>query len=202
MKLLIIRHGETAWNKEKRMQGRCDIPLNEEGIRLARETGKGMQNIPIDLIISSPLQRALETAKLVTEGRDIPLITDERIQEMSFGDWEGECVLTSDKIDPQFMVDFYKNPAGCVVPPNGESFQDVIDRTRDFIEDIIGRPQYQDKTILIATHGAASRCLLCHFFEDKTDIWRGGVPKNCSVTTVEIENGEGRVVSLDQVFMI
>lgn len=60
MRLYIIRHGETEWNKVKRLQGQTDIPLAEEGIRLARETGEGMKNLPIDLVISSPLTRAVQ----------------------------------------------------------------------------------------------------------------------------------------------
>ena len=90
MILYVIRHGETAWNKVRRLQGQTDIPLAEEGIRLAKETGIGMKDILIDLVISSPLQRALQTAECITEGRNIPILTDERIQEISFGDWEGE----------------------------------------------------------------------------------------------------------------
>lgn len=200
MRLYIIRHGETAWNKEKRMQGRCNVPLNEEGIRLARETGVGMRDIPIDLVISSPLDRALETARLIVAGRDIPIVTDERIQEMSFGDWEGECVLTSEKVDPKFMKQFYDTPATCMVPPNGESFADVIARTRDFFEEICGKEEYSDLNILIASHGAASRCLLCQFYEDQVDIWRGCIPKNCAVTTVDVNHGKGTILQLDHLF--
>ena len=76
MILYVIRHGETAWNKVRRLQGQTDIPLAEEGIRLAKETGIGMKDIPIDLVISSPLQRALQTADCITEGRNIPILTD------------------------------------------------------------------------------------------------------------------------------
>ena len=90
MKLYIIRHGETSWNKLKKMQGQKDIMLNQEGIRLAEITGQKMKDIPIDLVISSPLLRAKQTAELVMAGRELPMITDKRIAEMSFGVWEGE----------------------------------------------------------------------------------------------------------------
>ena len=78
MKLYIIRHGETEWNTVKRMQGQTDIPLNENGINLAKKVGKYMRKIHFDYIIRSPLDRAKTTARLVTEYRDIPLITDKR----------------------------------------------------------------------------------------------------------------------------
>ena len=104
MRLYIIRHGETEWNKEKRMQGQRDIMLDQEGIRLAALTGKGMQDVPIDIAISSPLLRAKQTAQLVLANRAVPIITDERIQEMSFGDWEGESISDS-KVVPQEFIE-------------------------------------------------------------------------------------------------
>ena len=109
MILYVIRHGETAWNKVRRLQGQTDIPLAEEGIRLAKETGIGMKDIPIDLVISSPLQRALQTAECITEGRNIPILTDERIQEISFGDWEGESLIDSTILPADYKKQFYEN---------------------------------------------------------------------------------------------
>ncbi|MDE7038136.1 MAG: histidine phosphatase family protein, partial [Lachnospiraceae bacterium] len=91
MKLYIVRHGETEWNKERRLQGQVDIPLNESGRRLARETSGGLAGIHFDLCYSSPLSRARETAELILEGRSTPVIEDERIIEMAFGECEGGC---------------------------------------------------------------------------------------------------------------
>ena len=82
MKLYIIRHGETAWNVEGRLQGQSDTELNENGVRLAKVTAEGLKNIPFDLGISSPLRRAKHTAELVLAGRNVPLTTDDRL--MSF----------------------------------------------------------------------------------------------------------------------
>ena len=75
MKLYIIRHGETSWNKQKKLQGQRDIMLNDAGIRLAELTGEGMKDIDFDLVISSPLIRAKQTAELVMAGRHLPMIT-------------------------------------------------------------------------------------------------------------------------------
>ncbi|MBQ8527987.1 MAG: histidine phosphatase family protein [Lachnospiraceae bacterium] len=200
MILYVIRHGETEWNKVKRLQGQTDIPLAEEGIRLARETGEGMKHLPMDLVISSPLTRAVQTAQLLTEGRDIPILTDERIIEISFGDWEGECILDSEVLPQDFRKLFYEDPLRCMCPPGGETFDQVRKRTGVFYQSLLENPSYKDKHILISTHGAASRCLLTHFFEDKDDIWRGGVPKNCAVTIVEVVDGVGRVVEKDRIF--
>ncbi len=200
MRLYIIRHGETEWNKIKRLQGQTDIPLAEEGIRLARETGIGMKDIPIDLVISSPLTRAVQTAQLLTEGRDIPILTDRRIIEISFGEWEGQCIFDSEVLPPDFRDLFYNDPLHCICPPKGETFDAVRRRTGEFYRDLLKKEEYTDKNILISTHGAASRCLLTQFYEDKDDIWRGGVPKNCAVTIVEVSNGVATVLEKDRLF--
>lgn len=200
MRLYIVRHGETEWNKVKRLQGQTDIPLAEEGIRLARETGNGMRELPIDLVISSPLTRAVQTAKLLTQGRNVPIKTDERMIEISFGEWEGESILDSDVLPSDFRKLFYEDPLHCMRAPGGETFEEVCKRTGAFYHSLLENPNYADKSILISTHGAASRCLLTQFYEDKDDIWRGGVPKNCAVTIVEVKDGVASVVEKDRIF--
>ena len=79
MKIYLIRHGETSWNTLGRLQGRTDIELNENGIRLAKITGEKLKDVHFDLAIASPLKRAYETAGLVLGDRNIPILTDERI---------------------------------------------------------------------------------------------------------------------------
>lgn len=200
MKLYIMRHGKTSWNKIKKLQGRSDILLSQEGIDLAQEVGEGMKDIPIDLVISSPLIRAKQTAELVMSGRNLPMITDRRLIEMSFGDWEGQPLLDSEIIPKEYVEQFYNDPYHAMVPPRGESFQQVLKRTEEFYQSLISNKAYEDKNIFISTHGAAGRCLLANFYEDKEDIWRGGVPKNCAVTIVNVENGVGTVEELDKIF--
>lgn len=89
MKLYLIRHGETDWNKERKLQGKSDIALNAFGRTLARKTAKHLSNLSFDLAITSPLKRAKETAEILLEGREIPLLEDERLAEMGFGCLEG-----------------------------------------------------------------------------------------------------------------
>ena len=101
MKLYMIRHGETAWNKERKLQGHSDIPLNENGCALAEATGKALANISFDYVFSSPLTRAVQTAELVLNERKLPIQTDERIKEIGFGEYEGICML-DEFADPEF----------------------------------------------------------------------------------------------------
>lgn len=199
MKLYIIRHGETEWNQARRLQGQTDIPLAEEGIRLAGITGEKLKEIPFAVAYTSPLKRAVQTAEYVLAGRDISIKTDERIQEISFGEWEGECLLDSKVLPGDFTEKFFKNPVEYLRPSKGENFQDVCQRTENFLQELISKKEYQDANILISTHGAAGRCLLNYFYGDN-DIWRGSVPTNCAISIVEVKNGRGEVLERDKVY--
>ena len=84
-----MRHGETPWNKERRLQGRHGADLDEEGVLLAEITRDGMRDIPFDICYTSPLVRARHTAEIVIGDRDIPIVDEPRIMEISFGEWEG-----------------------------------------------------------------------------------------------------------------
>ena len=88
--LYIMRHGKTEWNELHKLQGRTDIPLNENGRKMAREAGKRYREIHFDICYCSPLIRAKETAELVLEGRIVPIVTDDRLMEMCFGEYEGK----------------------------------------------------------------------------------------------------------------
>ena len=89
MKLYLVRHGETDWNKEFKIQGSSDIELNEYGRELAFITREGLRHIPFDIAYTSPLKRAKETAEIILGGRNIPLYEDKRVQEACFGSFEG-----------------------------------------------------------------------------------------------------------------
>ena len=93
MEILLTRHGKTEWNALGKVQGKADIKLNEEGIKQAKETSKLLQDEKIDLIISSPLIRAIETARIIAKERNIPIITDESLSERDFGEYEGKRIL-------------------------------------------------------------------------------------------------------------
>ena len=90
MKLYIIRHGQTDWNRARRLQGRTDIPLNEWGRRVAELTREGLKDVAFDMAFTSPLIRAKETAEIILGDRNVPIIEDERIIEVNFGAYEGE----------------------------------------------------------------------------------------------------------------
>jgi probable phosphoglycerate mutase len=91
--IYLIRHGQTDWNLERRIQGHTDIPLNDKGKSDAEKAAEEISQLKIDKIISSDLQRAKETAKIIAECfKRCPIIFDNRLREISFGDLEGVCV--------------------------------------------------------------------------------------------------------------
>ncbi len=201
MRLYLVRHGQTDWNKERRIQGRADIELNEFGRHLARETGKGLADISFAACISSPLVRAVETAGLILGEKDVSVETDTRIMEMDFAEWEGKCCAKEQWELPERFRDFFDAPDKYIPAPGGESFADMKKRTGEFLEDIYGREAYQDKNILIVTHGAALAGILNNIKEKPlSQYWGVGVHKNCAVTEVEVTEGVPMMFSENKVY--
>lgn len=196
MKMYIIRHGQTPWNARKCLQGRSDVDLNENGIYLAELTGKALRDVTFDMAFTSPLIRAKHTAQCILAGREVPIIEDERLIEISFGIYEGCCYAEENRQVPQQWIEnFFHAPQDYVAAPGGESLDDVEKRTRDFMEDICSRKELQDKTILVSTHGCALRGLLNSIREsNREDYWHGGVSKNCAVSIVACNRGEKPVL--------
>lgn len=202
MRLYIIRHGETPWNTELRLQGQTDIPLNQNGKALAEKVASGMQDIVIDYVFSSPLIRAYETAELVLGKRDVPICTDERIREIGFGAMEGRRFErnTDEAVCKEYYC-FFHAPDRYTPVEGGETLDSLLSRTNDFLEDIKNRKEFAGKNILVSTHGAASRALLANVTHaERKDFWGTGVPKNCAVSIVELENNEWKVKELDRLY--
>ena len=202
MKIYIIRHGETDWNVVKRLQGRSDIPLNEEGKRLARVTADALADIPFTRIYTSPLLRAKETAMIIKGDRDIPVIEEERIQEISFGVYEG-FICAEDHYtipDPDF-INFFKQPEKYIAPQGAEKIETLCNRTTDFLQELVHTTAYQEDIILISTHGAALRGLLSSInMNGVAEFWKGGVHKNCAVTILEVVDGRINLLEEGKVY--
>lgn len=203
MRLYLVRHGETGWNKLKKVQGHSDIPLNEYGRYLAVQTANGLKNVVFDAAYTSPLSRARETAKIILSDREVPVYEEPRIQEMGFGVCEGMCCRGENR-DPgsDEFNKFFTDTAGYHVPEGGESIAEVKERVQEFLEELYKRKDLQDKTILISTHGAALTAMLncMKGEEDISKFWGNGVPKNCSVTIVEVKDGMPEIVEEGKIF--
>ena len=202
MRIYLVRHGETDWNIVRKLQGRTDIPLNERGIEAAKKTGEALKHVPFTRAFSSPLIRAMETARLVLGDRRIPVVPDERIIEIAFGEFEGLCSKRGNYEipDPDFQ-NFFLNPASYQPPQGGESLESLTERTGRFIRELASKTEWEEETILVATHGAAVRGLLNAVTKNPiADFWHGGVPKNCSVSIVECHGGDMSLIQEDKVY--
>lgn len=203
MLIYIVRHGVTEWNALKKVQGSADIPLAQDGIRLAKLTGEALKDVPFDICFSSPLSRARQTAQLILRDRKIPLALDKRIQEIDFGVLEGTRFREPDgKITNKEMEIFFTDPWRFERPENGENIEDICRRTKEFWEEKINDPALLDATVLVASHGCAVRALLRNVYDDKKDFWHGKVPPNCGVNIVEVIDGKAKLLEEDKVFAL
>lgn len=201
MRLYVMRHGETDWNRESKMCGLTDLPLNENGIKLAEYTRDGLKGVKFDLCICSPLKRARMTADIILEGQNVPIITDKRIQEIFLGDYEGRVIKTAEDIaDPIYNPYRTDTMHFKGMPGGGESIRQVLDRTGAFLDEVINTKEYEDKTILVSSHGCAYRAMLHRFYPDPDVFWHNGAPRNCSISVVESHNGDAKMVEEDVLF--
>ncbi len=153
MRVLIIRHGQTDWNKKGLLQGTIDIPLNDVGLEQAKSAYEQLKNEKIDAAFVSPLIRTRQTAEVILEGRDVPVIYDERIVERKFGACEGTSIYDID-------FDSTWEPGKPPICDGMETFEMLYDRVADFFDDIYN--EYSDKTVLVVTHGGTS--IICGYY--------------------------------------
>lgn len=170
-RILLIRHGETDWNRIHRFQGRSDLPLNQKGREQARALALALKHEPIIAIYSSPLVRAIETARLIKMFHpSTPFFEEEALIEMDLGDFDG---MEAKRWAAQFR-DFRKvwreNPAS-VKMPGGESLKDVQSRAIDTLERIT-KIYPPGSTLLICSHNFVNLTILCHALEISLNRFR------------------------------
>ena len=176
--LYIMRHGRTDWNDLHKLQGRTDIPLNDEGRRMAEKAAEEYRGIPLDVCWSSPLVRALETAEIVLRGRNVPVFTDNRLREMSFGEYEG---LENSFSIPDCPVNvIFQHPEQYTHSVGGaETFEELFARTGEFLREVIDPLLAEGKNVLIVGHGAMNLSIIGRIRNiPLRDFWSPGL-ENC-----------------------
>lgn len=194
--IYIFRHGETDYNVQKRMQGYLDIPLNENGFTQARDLAEKLSDVRFDCIYSSPLSRAIETAKIVAQKDNVKIITEPGFAEWNLGVFCGHIIrLTEDAKDTPYDLndDIVYIPRALIsdddyVPQNGESYNMFAKRVNDAILNIMKNTDAQN--IGIATHGGVVKVLIRTLTNWK--LMRGGMP-NAAVLKMQWD-GERLVV--------
>ncbi len=178
MSLYVVRHGLTDWNKKRLIQGRIDIPLNEEGMQQAKKTKENLSSVHLDLVFCSPLTRARQTAAIICEGRDIPMIVDPRIQEEFYGELEGEPRVGERYFSQRSS--FFKRY------PNGEGYLDVVARVYPFLNEI--KAKYKEKDVLLVCHGGMSRVVNSYFYDMSNDEFMNFGLDNCEIRKYEFKD--------------
>ena len=195
MEIYIVRHGETDWNKLKRLQGSVDTELNEYGRELAQKTGYALMDTPIDIIYSSPLKRAYETAELIRNNRDIEIFTDDRIREISFGHFEGMNFSELIKDENLTFKHFFKNPQLYVPTDDAESFEHLIKRAGEFMREVIEPLENTCKRVMMVAHGAINKGIMSYIKKHPTsEFWSGGLQKNCNIIVVDYSGGKYTII--------
>ncbi len=180
---LLVRHGETEWNRDGKAQGHSDITLSERGRDQARALHRALRNIPIHAVATSDLTRAKETAKLVLGERDVPFHVTPDLREANYGEWEG---LTSDEAkarDPDLHAKWLLwDPS--FVAPGGESVDEIMIRVKRFLK--TQSDLAEDKTLLVVSHGGTLRLLFIALMAMPIDTFRQFVLDNASLSIVDV----------------
>lgn len=156
MKLTLVRHGETVWNKEKKIQGITDIGLTELGIQQAEKLSLALREEGFDSIITSPLKRAHDTAKAIGRFHPVPIRVEKDLSELNAGELEGLSYPDLVQRYPDFLREWTSDHSS-VTMPNGESLQEVQDRVWPIIEKTIDKCQ----NALVVSHSFVIITIIC-----------------------------------------
>ncbi|MDH6059953.1 histidine phosphatase family protein [Chrysosporum bergii ANA360D] len=190
VRLLLVRHGETEWNRQTRFQGQIDIPLNDNGRKQAQTAGEFLRKVPIDFAVSSSMQRPKETAELILAHHpQVNLQLQQGLKEISHGLWEGKLETEIEQEFPGELQRWRLTPAE-VQMPEGENLQQVWERSVTTWQLIVQQAlTNQLKTGLIVAHDATNKTLLCHILGlPTTNFWnfRQG---NGAVSVIDYPSG-------------
>ena len=184
MELILVRHGETIWNRDGRVQGFSDMDLSDVGVQQARQLALSLKDAPLLSIYSSPLIRAHKTARIINEYHHAPLHIEPGLMEMDQGDFEGLTFQELMACEKDFLQKWMSDPAS-VQMPNGESFIELQDRAWKVIEGIIGKSE----DALVVSHNFTIAAILCKIKNISLSQFRKVCVDTASRTIVRYKNG-------------
>jgi probable phosphoglycerate mutase len=196
MRLIIVRHGESEWNRIGRYQGQQDAPLSELGSRQAEALAGRLQREPLDAIFTSPLQRAARTAQAIAHYHpQVPFAYEPALLEISHGDWEG---LLAEEVIERYgegLHEWRRHPTRAQMP-HGESFSNILKRVLDFKEWLFR--EYTGGNVLVSTHDVVVKILVADALGMDMDrinrIW----VTNASISVIEYGDELPYLVSLSE----
>lgn len=173
-RLLLVRHGETQWNREGRFQGQIDVPLNDNGREQGRRAAELLESVDLDFAVSSPMLRPKETAELILEHHPgVALELSPGLAEISHGLWEGKLEVEIDREYGELLQQWKTKPE-TVQMPEGENLQQVWDRSIVAWKEIVANYANSDRPLtgIVVAHDAVNKALLCHLFNlDPDHFW-------------------------------
>jgi alpha-ribazole phosphatase len=182
--VLLVRHGETQWNRDLKVQGHLDILLSETGRDQAKLLARRLASWKIGAVYSSDLARARETAEIIAGHHHLPVTAVRGLREGSFGAWEG---LSLAEIREQFAENYsaYRENPVTTQPQDGESCSEVAFRAQAAVNEIARA--HPGETVLIVSHGGTLKTILCGFLElDLSRRWHFAVD-NCGISCIEYQ---------------
>ena len=204
MDIYFLRHGETPWNRERRIQGATEwTDLTSDGVKMAECVRDGMlgEGIRFEHIFSSPYRRALHTAEIIAKAYGLEVETDRRLCEISFGPYEGTRYGEGLFIDANIQNCFL-NPPEYTPPQDAESFAEVRSRVEDFIENVLAPLEKECKKVLAVAHGGVLRTVRAIAMGvPLKGFWRGSQP-NCCAHVVSLEGGKLVLKEQSKVFSV
>jgi len=166
----LIRHGQTAWNKEEIFRGRAEVPLNEIGFREAELVGEYLKGIDIHVIYSSPLSRARETARRIAQFFNLKVQPLEGINDMSFGKWEGRPHKEVQIYDRELYQQWREKPH-LVRLPGGESLDEVRIRAMAALDEVV--QYHHGKNLVLVSHRVINKVMICGILGiDNSHFWQ------------------------------
>ena len=192
--LLLIRHGETLFNSQGKMQGILDSPLTEVGIRQAKATARALAGKTFDAVYSSPLGRARKTTEIISQPLNCPIHFDEGLQERNLGIFQG---MTSNEAASRFPDDFvlFRSHDPEYIIPNGESFRQKDERGIESFQRIAGK--HPGEKIVVITHGGILDAVFRHTLAISLSQPRRYSIFNCAFNSIEIDGDNWRLLTWD-----
>ena len=183
MRIYLVRHGETEWNRVRQFQGRSNLPLNQEGRKQVKALAAALKNKPLTAIYTSPLIRALETARLIKAFHpSTPIFEEKGLIEMDLGEFDGMKAQDWAEQYPDFRKAWNENPAS-VKMPGGESLKEVQARAKEALERIT-RIYSPDTTLLISSHNFVNLTLLCDVLKISLNRFRELSQENAAYNVI------------------
>lgn len=192
----ILRHGETEWNSDGKYCGKSDIPLSHKGHEQAIKAAHALRTETFAAVYCSPLQRSFETASIITHSHFLPVISDQRISEINFGEWEGKTKKQIELNYPEEWSNWLHDPKNERAGKTGETVYEVYKRSHEFfIEKSWTHP---NQTVLMVGHSTLNRIYIAGSLHLPLGFYRKFYQDNTGITIMDLADEEVRWIQMNE----